>query len=58
MGNTVRPQMNTENAPKVTQPMENIVIIPKPELTLPSELTPPLELPLPEPCDPVGIELV
>ena len=52
MGNVVRSQMNTEKAPKVTQPTAKSVVIPK------LELAPPLELPLSVPCDPLGLGLI
>lgn len=52
MGNAVRSQTNTEKAPKVTQPIARIVVIPK------LELTPPPELPLPVTCDPLGLGLI
>ena len=50
MGRAVRPQMNTENAPKITQPMAKRVVIPNPELT------PPPEVPVSDDVfDPVGL---
>jgi len=47
--------MNTENAPKVTQPTAKSIVMPKQELTLPPEF--PLSLPTDEVCDPPEPEL-
>ena len=43
--------MNTEKAPKITQPMEKSVVVPNPELT------PPPELPRPVPVGEVFVRV-
>lgn len=56
MGCVVRSQINTENAPKVTQPMEKSVVTPKLKFNLPELplLVPTVEVP-PGVCDPLEV---